>query len=93
MKKTGMVVACLITLSSCVSLKKLGQQQAEYDKLNFFYAKSEDNQIECRNEEVGTARGESMSVYTNNTASSKAANRRTRMVILPQLDQFFQLLK
>lgn len=32
-------------------------------------------------------------VTSNDTPSGKAANRRTRIVILPQLDQFFQLLE
>ncbi|HSC54496.1 MAG TPA: OmpA family protein [Phnomibacter sp.] len=31
-------------------------------------------------------------VSSNNTAAGKASNRRTRIVVLPQLDQFFQLL-
>jgi chemotaxis protein MotB len=31
-------------------------------------------------------------VASNATAAGKAANRRTRIVVLPQLDQFFQLL-
>jgi chemotaxis protein MotB len=38
-------------------------------------------------------RGEFMPVSSNSTTSAKAANRRTRIVILPQLDQFFQLLE
>ena len=38
-------------------------------------------------------RGEYNPVFANNTAENKAANRRTRIVILPQLDQFFQLLE
>ncbi|KIC92124.1 OmpA family protein [Flavihumibacter sp. ZG627] len=38
-------------------------------------------------------RGEFHPVASNATAEGKAANRRTRIVILPQLDQFFQLLE
>lgn len=38
-------------------------------------------------------RGEYIPVQTNATAEGKSANRRTRIVILPQLDQFFQLLE
>jgi chemotaxis protein MotB len=38
-------------------------------------------------------RGEYNPVVENNSAANKAANRRTRIVILPQLDQFFQLLE
>jgi chemotaxis protein MotB len=38
-------------------------------------------------------RGEYIPLQTNDTAEGKAANRRTRIVILPQLDQFFQLLE
>jgi len=38
-------------------------------------------------------RGEYNPVFENNSAENKAANRRTRIVILPQLDQFFQLLE
>ena len=37
-------------------------------------------------------RGEYMPVASNANASGKAANRRTRIVVLPELDQFFQLL-
>lgn len=38
-------------------------------------------------------RGEYIPVDSNDTAEGKAVNRRTRIVILPQLDQFFQLLE
>jgi chemotaxis protein MotB len=38
-------------------------------------------------------RGEYIPLQTNETAEGKAANRRTRIVILPQLDQFFKLLE
>jgi chemotaxis protein MotB len=38
-------------------------------------------------------RAEYRPVTDNNTAEGKAANRRTRIVILPQLDQFFKLLE
>ncbi|MEO6071300.1 MAG: OmpA family protein [Chitinophagaceae bacterium] len=38
-------------------------------------------------------RGEYLPVAGNESAASRAANRRTRIVILPQLDQFFQLLE
>ena len=38
-------------------------------------------------------RSEYKPVTDNNTAEGKAANRRTRIVILPQLDQFFKLLE
>gem|GEM_PF-5539679 len=32
-------------------------------------------------------------VSDNSTAEGRSANRRTRIVILPQLDQFFKLLE
>lgn len=38
-------------------------------------------------------RGEYIPLQGNDTAQGKAANRRTRIVIQPQLDQFFQLLE
>jgi len=38
-------------------------------------------------------RGEFIPLQSNDTAEGKAVNRRTRIVILPQLDQFFQLLE
>lgn len=38
-------------------------------------------------------RGEYKPVADNSTPEGKAANRRTRIVILPQLDQFFKLLE
>ncbi|MCU0335812.1 MAG: hypothetical protein MUF62_12355, partial [Chitinophagaceae bacterium] len=37
-------------------------------------------------------RAEYVPVMSNASAAGKAANRRTRIVILPELDQFFQLL-
>jgi chemotaxis protein MotB len=39
------------------------------------------------------ARSEYIPLQSNETAGGKAANRRTRIVILPQLDQFFKLLE
>lgn len=38
-------------------------------------------------------RGEYSPLMPNDSAESRAANRRTRIVILPQLDQFFKLLE
>lgn len=42
---------------------------------------------------VAAGRGEYVPVSDNTTAAGRAANRRTRIVILPQLDQFFKLLE
>ncbi len=42
---------------------------------------------------TAAGRGEFLPVTDNNTAEGKASNRRTRIVILPQLDQFFKLLE
>ncbi|MBS1749254.1 MAG: OmpA family protein [Bacteroidetes bacterium] len=42
---------------------------------------------------AAAGRSEYIPVADNNTAEGRAANRRTRIVILPQLDQFFQLLE
>ncbi|WP_301923155.1 OmpA family protein [Ferruginibacter sp.] len=42
---------------------------------------------------TAAGRSEYKPVTDNNTAEGKAANRRTRIVILPQLDQFFKLLE
>ena len=42
---------------------------------------------------AAAGRGEYKPVTTNDTAEGRAANRRTRIVILPQLDQFFKLLE
>jgi chemotaxis protein MotB len=38
-------------------------------------------------------RAEFVPVEDNSTAAGRAANRRTRIVVLPQLDQFYQLLE
>jgi len=42
---------------------------------------------------TAAGRSEYMPVTENDTPEHRAANRRTRIVILPQLDQFFQLLE
>jgi chemotaxis protein MotB len=42
---------------------------------------------------AAAGRGEYRPLEDNNTAEGRAANRRTRIVILPQLDQFFKLLE
>jgi chemotaxis protein MotB len=42
---------------------------------------------------TAAGRGEYVPVATNDTDEGRAANRRTRIVILPQLDQFFKLLE
>jgi chemotaxis protein MotB len=42
---------------------------------------------------VAAGRGEYKPVGDNGTREGRAANRRTRIVVLPQLDQFFKLLE
>ncbi len=42
---------------------------------------------------AAAGRGEYKPVETNTTKEGRASNRRTRIVILPQLDQFFKLLE
>ena len=42
---------------------------------------------------TAAGRSEYMPVADNDTPENRAANRRTRIVILPQLDQFFKLLE
>ena len=42
---------------------------------------------------AAAGRSEYKPVADNGTPDGKAANRRTRIVILPQLDQFFKLLE
>lgn len=42
---------------------------------------------------AAAGRGEYQPIGENSTREGKAINRRTRIVILPQLDQFFQLLE
>lgn len=45
------------------------------------------------NRMIAAGRGEYVSVAPNTTEEGKALNRRTRIVILPELDQFFKLLE
>jgi chemotaxis protein MotB len=45
------------------------------------------------NRMIAAGRGEYVSVASNDTEDGKAQNRRTRIVILPELDQFFKLLE
>ena len=42
---------------------------------------------------TAAGRGEYVPLMSNDTKEGRAANRRTRIVILPQLDQFFNLLE
>jgi chemotaxis protein MotB len=42
---------------------------------------------------IAAGRSEYMPVAENNTDANRSLNRRTRIVILPQLDQFFKLLE
>lgn len=42
---------------------------------------------------TAAGRSEYVSIAANDTPEGRAANRRTRIVILPELDQFFQLLE
>lgn len=42
---------------------------------------------------VAAGRGEHVPLADNTTKEGRAANRRTRIVVLPQLDQFFKLLE
>jgi len=42
---------------------------------------------------TAAGRSEYQPLNPNDSAEGKAANRRTRIVILPQLDQFFKLLE
>ncbi len=42
---------------------------------------------------TAAGRGEYVPLMSNDTNEGRAANRRTRIVILPQLDQFFNLLE
>jgi chemotaxis protein MotB len=42
---------------------------------------------------TAAGRGEYVPLLSNDTPDGRAANRRTRIVILPQLDQFFNLLE
>lgn len=45
------------------------------------------------NRMTAAGRGEYIPLASNDTKEGQAANRRTRIVILPQLDQFFKLLE
>ncbi|MDX5349008.1 MAG: OmpA family protein [Hymenobacteraceae bacterium] len=42
---------------------------------------------------VAAGRSEYMPIASNNSAEDRALNRRTRIVILPQLDEFFKLME
>jgi chemotaxis protein MotB len=42
---------------------------------------------------VAAGRGEYKPLMDNSNAQNRAVNRRTRIIVLPQLDQFFKLLE
>ena len=42
---------------------------------------------------AASGRGEYRSIVANDTPDGRAVNRRLRIIILPQLDQFFKLLE
>ena len=42
---------------------------------------------------IAAGRSEYVPVTANDTPEGRASNRRTRIVILPQLDQFFKLME
>lgn len=42
---------------------------------------------------VAAGRSEYLPIQTNDTAAGRAANRRTRIVILPKLEEFFEILE
>jgi chemotaxis protein MotB len=42
---------------------------------------------------TAAGRSEYLPITDNSTAAGRATNRRTRIVVLPQLDQFFKLLE
>jgi len=42
---------------------------------------------------TAAGRGEYAPIAENDNGANRARNRRTRIVILPQLDQFFKLLE
>jgi chemotaxis protein MotB len=42
---------------------------------------------------IAAGRGEYVTIADNSTDAGRSTNRRTRIIILPQLDQFFQLLE
>jgi chemotaxis protein MotB len=42
---------------------------------------------------TAAGRSDYLPVSSNETKEGKAANQRTRIVILPQLDQFFKLIE
>jgi chemotaxis protein MotB len=41
---------------------------------------------------IAAGRGEYNTLATNDTEAGRAVNRRTRIIILPKLDQFYDLL-
>ena len=42
---------------------------------------------------IAAGRGEYQPLVANNTTENKSRNRRTRIMILPELDQFFKLME
>ena len=44
------------------------------------------------NKLIAAGRGEYNTLADNNTAEGRATNRRTRIILLPKLDQFYDLM-
>ncbi|UPQ79101.1 OmpA family protein [Flavobacterium azooxidireducens] len=42
---------------------------------------------------IAAGRGEFMPLVENNTVENRAANRRTRIIVMPKIDQFYQMIE
>jgi chemotaxis protein MotB len=42
---------------------------------------------------IAAGRGEHLPLVANNTVENRAANRRTRIIVMPKIDEFYDMIE
>ncbi|MDQ3550534.1 MAG: OmpA family protein, partial [Bacteroidota bacterium] len=75
MKITNVLIGCILvyTFSSCVSSKRLKEEQDKYARLNTFYVQVQDDLKKCRDDEAEAARRRSLLEAEVNSLNNQVA--------------------